>query len=201
MKTNNTKIREYILVKNEFNHPSLEELNCYDWDGDLSYVSEVYRMLKNIFRMDRLSTEMSYVVALDHAKKPKGVCQIGHGDTSEVLTSMQSVFSFLLLVGANSFYVVHNHVSDMPEASEDDKKITFKTELLTNMFGNLEFNGHMIINPKGYIIDGGKVGKARNEHVYEVLGNGMAACYIFDERIVDTEKNIRKMLGYDNGGE
>lgn len=163
MAANNAKIREYIVVKNEFNHPSLEEARCYNWKGDLSYVSEVCRMLNEIFKMDRLSTEMSYVVALDHAKKPKGVCQIGHGDTSEVLTSMQNVFTFLLLVGANSFYVVHNHVSDMPEASADDKSVTFKINFLASMFENLEFIGHMIINPNGYIVDGGEMDGATSE--------------------------------------
>ena len=194
MSMDTTKVREYIIVKNEFNHPSLEEVNCYEWTGDLVYVSEVCRMLNELFRMDRLSTEMSYVVALDHAKNLKGVCRIGHGDTSEVLMSMQSIFSFLLLSGANSFYVVHNHISDMPNASEDDKAVTLKVGLLTNMFGNLTFNGHIIINPNGYIVDGGEMDGAGKELPYKDLGNGMAEYYVFGEKIKGTLEEAKRIF-------
>jgi hypothetical protein len=67
---------------------------------------------------------------------------------------MQPVFTFLLLTGASSFVVVHNHISDMPEASESDKMITKMMGMLATAF-DMEFIGHMIINPNGYIIDGG----------------------------------------------
>lgn len=149
------KIREYVMVKNELDHPSLEEVGCYEWEGTLTHTNEIHRMFNEVFRMNRLSTEMSYVVAFDHAKKPKGVCRIGHGDTSESLMAMQSIFSFLLLVGANSFCIAHNHISNLPDASESDKSITWRTKFLSEFFNNLEFLGHMIINPRGYIIDGG----------------------------------------------
>ena len=152
MKTN--KIREYIMLKNKFNHVKLEEVGCYDWCGDLKYTDEVYKMLNYIFKMDSLITETSYVVAFDHAKKPKGVCKIGQGDASETPTSMQNIFTFLLLAGANAFILVHNHTTELPKASLSDKMITFKTDNLAQMFG-MEFTGHMIINPNGYIIDGG----------------------------------------------
>ena len=40
MKTNNTKIREYIIVKNDINNPVLKETMVCDWNGDLSYTVE-----------------------------------------------------------------------------------------------------------------------------------------------------------------
>ena len=165
------KVREYIMVKNEFEHPSLEEIGCYDWTGDLVYTDEVYRMLKEVFKMDRLSNETSYVVALDHARKLKGVCRVGLGDISETPTPMQSIFSFLLLVGAQSFYIVHNHVSYPSEASESDMVVTRRVEFFANMFSNMEFTGDMIINPNGYIIAGGEIAKARREQLCEELSN------------------------------
>ena len=58
------------------------------------------------------------------------------------------------MTGASSFIVVHNHISDMPEASPCDKIITNRIETLGDAF-DIEFIGHMIINPNGYIIDGG----------------------------------------------
>lgn len=152
MKTD--KIREYIMVKDEFGHAKLEEVGCCDWNGELKYTDEMYKMLNKVFRMDSLITEVSYVIAFDLAKKVKGVCRIGQGDASETPISMQNIFTFLLLSGAASFVLVHNHISDLPKASDADKMITMKTNTLAMMFG-MEFIGHMIINPNGYIIDGG----------------------------------------------
>lgn len=152
METN--KIREYIMVKDDFSHAKLEEVGCYNYYGELRYTDHVYDMLNRTFKMDRLLTEVSYVIAFDHKKIPKGICKIGQGGLSESPTPMQPIFTFLLLAGASSFIVVHNHISDMPEASDSDKMITTMMGMLATGF-DMEFIGHMIINPNGYIIDGG----------------------------------------------
>lgn len=148
------KIREYIMVKDSFSHATLEEVACYDYCGELKYTDHVYDMLTRSFKMDSLLTEVSYVIAFDHKKMPKGICKVGQGGLSETPTPMQPLFTFLLLTGASSFIVAHNHISDMPEASESDKMITKMLGTLATAF-DMEFVGHMVINPNGYIIDGG----------------------------------------------
>ncbi len=152
METN--KIREYIMVKDKFSHPKLEEIGCYDYRGELKYTESIYNMLNEAFRMDSLITEVSYVIAFDHKKMPKGICKIGQGGLGETPTPMQPMFTFLLLSGASSFVVAHNHISDMPQASESDKMVSKAAGMLATAF-EMEFIGHMIINPNGYIIDGG----------------------------------------------
>lgn len=152
METN--KIREYIMVKDSFSHAKLEEVGCYDYYGELKYTDEIYNMLNDTFKMDSLITEVSYVIAFDHKKMPKGICKVGQGGLNETPTPMQPIFTFLLLAGASSFVVVHNHISDMPEASGSDKMITRNIRMLATTL-DMEFIGHMIINPNGYIIDGG----------------------------------------------
>ncbi len=152
METN--KIREYIMVKDSFSHAKLEEIGCYDYYGELKYTDCIYDMLNRTFKMDRLITEVSYVIAFDHKKMPKGICKVGQGGLGETPTPMQSVFTFLLLTGAHSFVAVHNHISDMPQASESDKMISKMMGMLASAF-DMEFIGHMIINPNGYIVDGG----------------------------------------------
>lgn len=155
METN--KIREYIIVKDDFSHAKLEEVGCYDYYGELKYTDDIYGMLNRSFKMDSLITEVSYVVAFDHKKMPKGICKVGQGGLSETPTPTQPMFTFLLLAGASSFVVVHNHISDMPQASESDKTTTKTIAMLAKGF-DMEFIGHMIINPNGYIIDGGTMG-------------------------------------------
>lgn len=152
METN--KIREYIMVKDNFSHAKLEEVGCYNYCGELKYTDDIYKVLNSSFKMDTLITEVSYVIAFDHKKMPKGICKVGQGGLSETPTPMQPIFTFLLLTGASSFIVIHNHISDMPEASESDKITTKMMSMLATAF-DMEFIGHMIINPNGYIINGG----------------------------------------------
>lgn len=152
MKTN--KIREYIMVKDDFSHAKLEEIGCYNYYGELKYTDHIYEMLTRSFKMDRLITEVSYVIAFDHKKMPKGICKVGQGGLGETPTPMQPIFTFLLLAGASSFVVAHNHISDMPNASSSDKMITKMMGMLATAF-DMEFIGHMVINPNGYVIDGG----------------------------------------------
>ena len=149
-----SKIREYIMVKDKFSHAKLEEIGCYEYYGELKYTDHIYDMLTRSFKMDSLITEVSYVIAFDHKKMPKGICKVGQGGISETPTPMQPIFTFLLLTGASSFVVAHNHVSDMPEASESDEMVSKTMGALASSF-DMEFIGHMIINPNGYIIDGG----------------------------------------------
>lgn len=154
MKSTAKKIREYIMVKDDVSHAKLEEIKCYNYYGELKYTDHIYDMLNRSFKMDRLITEVSYVVGFDHEKTPKGICKVGQGGLGEAPLPMQPIFTFLLLTGSSSFIVVHNHISNMPEASESDKIITKMLKMFASGF-DMEFIGHMIINPCGYIIDGG----------------------------------------------
>lgn len=206
MKTN--KIREYIMVKDSFNHAKLEEVGCYDYCGELKYTDDIYNMLNKTFKMDSLITEVSYVIAFDHKKLPKGICKVGQGGFGETPTPMQPIFTFLLLTGASSFVVVHNHISDMPEASESDKTITTTIGMLSTAF-DMEFIGHMIINPNGYVIDGGIMdGTAAEidedgdivscssrevENVDEkFLFNELEAIHVTSENVYEVAKILRK---------
>lgn len=202
------KVREYVIVKDEFAHSTLEEVSSHDWNGDSMYMSEIHQMLNEVFRMNRLSTERAYVVAFDHVTNIKGICQIGQGDINSTPTPSQNVFTFLLLSGAYSFIVVHNHVSNIPEPSKEDKINTAQFQIISN-FLDLKFLGHMIINPNGYIIDGGTLGQNGNNEENEAdekgreieyLENGMAATYVFGDRIEGTVEEIEKIV-YDDTSE
>lgn len=193
------EIAEYTMVKNEVGHTSLEEVGRYKWKGDLVYCDEIHRMFKEVFRMNRLSTERSYVVAFDHAKKLKGICQVGQGNSNETAMPLQNIFTFLLLTGAASFIVAHNHISEMPQASEEDKIKTLQLNMYANIF-EMEFIGHMIISPNEYIIDGGVIGnetEPKKEGKIEYLDNGMAATYVFGQRIEGKIEDIEKICDID----
>ena len=194
------KIREYIMVKDEFNHPSLKEVKNFDWKGNLAYTDEIHKMLKEIFFMDKLTTEVSYVISFDHVKKAKGICKVGHGNPNETMTPLESVFTFLLLTGAYSFVLVHNHVSEMVDASFADQIISSNANTIADMF-NMEFIGHMIVHPHGYTVDGGVVDITSTDNdddddlPYEILPNGNAVAYVFGNRIEGEVESIKRILG------
>lgn len=183
METN--KIREYIMVKDNFSHAKLEEIGCYDYCGELRYTDRIYDMLNRSFKMDSLITEVSYVIAFDHKKMPKGICRVGQGGLGETPTPMQPLFTFLLLAGASSFVVAHNHISDIPNASEADKKVTKILGLLATAF-DMDFTGQMIINPNGYIIHGGTM----DGTVVELDENGETVSWNANEEECDGEEDV-----------
>ena len=196
------EIREYIMVKDGFSHAKLEEVGCYNYYGELKYTDDIYNMLNMSFKMDRLFTEVSYVIAFDHKKIPKGICKIGQGGLSETPTPMQPIFTFLLLTGATSFIVVHNHISNMPNPSESDKMITNSLAMLAIAF-DMEFIGHMVINPNGYVIDGGSMGgiTAELDEDGEIFSWSAAeedcdeedeAVHVTSENIYEVAKMLRK---------
>lgn len=179
------KIREYVMVKDNFAHAKLEEIGCYDYYGELKYTDHIYEMLTRSFKMDKLITEVSYVIAFDHEKMPKGICKVGQGGFGETPTPMQPIFTFLLLTGASSFVVAHNHISDMPNASESDKMVTKMIGMLGSTF-DMEFIGHMIINPNGYVVDGG----AMDGIVGELDEDGEIASWNANEEEGDVEEDV-----------
>ena len=203
------KIREYIMLKDNFSHAKLEEVGCFDYYGDLKYTDDIYNMLNRSFKMDSLITEVSYVIAFDHKKMPKGICKVGQGGLNETPTPMQPIFTFLLLAGASSFIVAHNHISDMPEASESDKIVTKMVGALASSF-DMEFIGHMVISPNGYTIDGGTmdgivaeldedgetVGRNSTEEECdceeEPLFNDVEPIHVTSENIYKVAKMLRK---------
>ena len=191
------KIREYIMVKDSFSHAKLEEVGCHDYYGELKYTDDIYNMLNSSFKMDSLITEVSYVIAFDHAKMPKGICKVGQGGLGETPTPMQPIFTFLLLSGASSFIVVHNHISDMPNASESDKLVTKMIGALASSF-DMEFIGHMVISPNGYTIDGGTmdgiVAELDEDGEIVTWNANEEECDVEEEALPDEPKTIDDML-------
>lgn len=184
------KIREYIMVKDSFSHAKLEEIGCYDYYGELKYTDHIYDMLNRSFKMDSLITEVSYVIAFDHKKMPKGICKVGQGGLNETPTPMQPIFTFLLLTGASSFIVAHNHISDMPEVSGADQMVTEMIGTLAASF-DMEFIGHMVISPNGYVIDGGTIEEeCGNEE--DILFDDSKAIHITSENMYEVAKMLRK---------
>lgn len=160
MANKKNKIKEYILVLDKNNHPILEEVNCRDWYGDTFYDSEIARMMRELFNMNRLTIEQAYVVAFDHKRQIKGVYLVGQGSKSSCPVPSDSLFTFLLIIGARSFMTVHNHPSGSVQASDGDNHTTQDMQNKGDLFDML-FLGSMIIGGNDCYVYGGAAEQRR----------------------------------------
>lgn len=198
-------VKEFMLVKNKYNHPSLKETYSCDWYGDGTATDQIYDFLTAIYNMDCLAIERTYVVGFDTEAKIKGVMLVGQGDMVQSPMSLNNIFTFLLLTGSYSFVVAHNHVNSKPLPSVNDSAITNRIASMANNL-DIKFLGHMIISSDDYMISGGSVGyfstfddEENEDDRIEYFDNGMAATYIFDQRIEGKAEDIEKIV-YGDGG-
>lgn len=162
MANKKNKIREYTLVLDKNNHPTLEEVSCRDWYGDTFYDSEIARMMRELFNMNRMAMERDYVVAFDPKRQIKGVFLVGQGSSTRCSIPAGNLFTFLLLIGATSFMEIHNHIDGSLQASECDSRTTQFMQDGANLF-NMLFLGSMIIGGNDYYVYGGAAEQRRME--------------------------------------
>lgn len=106
-------------------------------------------MLNDLFHLDKLAEEYVYIIAMSKSCEPLGVFEVSHGSVCEAYLNPREVFVRLLLVGAASFVVVHNHPSGNPSPSECDKKITERLGKCAELMG-IDMLDHIIVGKTVY---------------------------------------------------
>ena len=94
-------------------------------------------------RQSLLYEETFYVIALSNKNVPIGVNSFV-GSTTSVVTPIQKIIQFLLLVNAQAFVCVHNHPSGECVSSNSDDKLTMKIKDIANVH-ELRFIDHVIV--------------------------------------------------------
>lgn len=125
------KIKDIIINKND----------CYEHDN-------IVKMLNKHLKMDKLSTEHFYALALTYDFEPKAILQINIGDNRGVNVDMKKLGTGLLLSGGERFLCFHNHPENCRNISQSDINITRKIETLAEVIG-IYFDAHIMIT-KGF---------------------------------------------------
>lgn len=99
---------------------------------------EVYNLLEYIYDIKYQIEENSYVVAF-YDSTLLGVYHLSQGTDANCDIDPKAIYRFLLLAGANRYYLVHNHPNCIDEMSQEDYNITKKLQNL-----DFNFNIHMI---------------------------------------------------------
>lgn len=85
--------------------------------------SKIVSLLNEVFNVEHLLTENVFLLAATTKLDVVGIFNISHGGLDFAAIDMRVLFSNLLLCGASSFAVVHNHPSGNPMPSKLDNSM------------------------------------------------------------------------------
>lgn len=132
--------RHNVLVKEYAVHYACDNLDS---------PSAIATMFNNVFGLNRMAEEYVYMAAFDTQFKVLGVFEISHGSVNASIIHPREVFIRLLLSGATSFVICHNHPSGLCEPSEEDINMTERLNECADLMGT-PLVDHIIIGDSYY---------------------------------------------------
>lgn len=117
------RITVYKTELNDDLHTELIKERAYNYSnstGNLSNPDAIVNLMNDVFRMNKLSEEYLYMIALNTKCHPIGVFEVSHGASNYSVCNPREIFNRLLLCGANSFVLLHNHPSGDSTPSKED---------------------------------------------------------------------------------
>lgn len=146
------EITEYKIIQDKKLHPKLKEVQTFEYKGKIERSYEcLVSIFITLFSLDRCMEEYVYVVALNANGEWLGILNIAHGGQTEAVVDNKTIFTFLLLVGASKFVLVHNHPSGIMKISDSDYILTENLEELAEKF-ELDLIEHIMISKNGYVL-------------------------------------------------
>lgn len=106
--------------------------------------AQICQMFNDLYKLNQLAEEYAYMAALTCKGKMLGVFEVSHGTGNYSLLRPREVFMRLLLAGANSFVVIHNHPSGDCTPSKEDINITRLLKEIGDMMG-IPLVDHIIV--------------------------------------------------------
>lgn len=106
-------------------------------------------MFNSVFGLNRMAEEYVYMLSFSTAFKVLGAFEISHGSIRASLISPREIFIRLLLSGAASFMICHNHPSGICIPSGEDIGMTKKLKGCADLMG-VQFTDHIIIGDSYY---------------------------------------------------
>ena len=120
------KISEYNTRLNEERLPILAESRRYEIDGRKSYKSPglLAELAAETVGLKDAAEEYVYAFAFDVKMHLIALFEVSHGTVNASLVSPREIMMRLLMVGASTFAIAHNHPSGDTEPSAEDRILT-----------------------------------------------------------------------------
>lgn len=134
-----------LNVVQEFDMPDDEPISKEYGDNEIGV-----HLIRETLHLDRLNAEHLVCEAIDDRGHILGLIIVSIGSQSECYIHKRTIAEFILLTGAESFIVVHNHPNNVLEASEGDKETVQCLKELASLL-EVEFGGDYVITKDGFI--------------------------------------------------
>ena len=130
--------------------PKLVKEKSQEYSGDnISSSKDVVELMSSVYHLDKMAEEYIYAIGVDTKRKVLGVFEIIHGTVNRAVVSPREIYIRMLLCGACEMFIVHNHPSGDPTASQEDIKLTERIRLSSQLL-NIPLLDHVIIGDPGY---------------------------------------------------
>ena len=144
------RITIYKIELNNDLHTKLVKEKAYNHDvKNLNNPSSIVQVMNDVFHMNKLSEEYLYTIALNRKLKPIGFFEISHGTSDCSLRNPREIFNRLLLCGANSFVLLHNHPSGDTSPSKEDIAVFKRIKQCSELLG-INFLDNIIVGDNYY---------------------------------------------------
>jgi len=145
------KIVEYKLYRDECKHPSLRIVKEFEYDIDKFDESfDIARMMVDLYSMHELFIEYSYVIGFNFNNEVLGIVELSHQTENKTQTPIKEMFISLMLMGAYSFVMVHNHPNNSLCASDADICVSGKAQLGAELL-DVVFRDQIIICDEDFV--------------------------------------------------
>lgn len=138
------RITKYGLMIEQQRYTLVKE-SAVNYAADaLTTDAQICKMFTDLYKLNQLAEEYVYMAALACKGKVLGIFEVSHGTGNSSLLRPREVFMRLLLAGASSFVVIHNHPSGDCTPSKEDLTITRVLKEAGNMMG-IPLVDHIIV--------------------------------------------------------
>ena len=146
-------LNQYIITKNDNNTLKLDIYRKAELNGVSIYDNEIEAIMwimQQYFFMGDLTVEYIYVVAYDVNNWLKGIYLVSIGDDNHVKSFPREIMTFLMLINAESFLLVHNHPNNGLGISRSDEEQYEYFYKLSEMI-KINFKGSYAMTKDGWI--------------------------------------------------
>ena len=116
----------------------------YPEEKNLDGPAKISNMMRKVFDADKKAEEHVWMLSMDSKMKLLGIFEVSHGTVNTAPVAPREIFIRLLLTGAASFVLVHNHVSGCVEPSKEDVETTKRMSVVGALM-NIPLMDHIII--------------------------------------------------------
>lgn len=140
------RVTEYTMELNNERIPSLVKEKSMNYAAlkTCKHPSEIERMMRDVYRLDKKAEEHLYMLAFTANMSLLGVFEISHGTVNSSVVTPREILIRSLAIGAVNLILVHNHPSGNVQPSKPDVDVTKRVRKACEIVG-VQLCDHVII--------------------------------------------------------